>query len=200
MSTGFRLFLLVLAGFGAIWVYRLRRAELSIWAGKTPPGQLRPSAMDGGRSPVERVILLADQEVELRIRGIQEPPAPPRAPEPWAPSLEFSPWTRVYADPPGSPPAERWEEAAGEDAPDAWPPGDGVAEASPEEAVVFEEEAEPAEEEVIYEIESGDSLWKIAERQLGSGRRFQEIARLNAGALGGSDVVRPGQRLRLPRR
>ena len=46
-----------------------------------------------------------------------------------------------------------------------------------------------------YTVKSGDSLWAIASKQLGSGARYKEIMSLNG--LTGS-VIKPGQTLRLP--
>ena len=46
-----------------------------------------------------------------------------------------------------------------------------------------------------YTVQSGDTLWDIAQAQLGDGARFREIIALN-GLL--SDVIHPGQVLRLP--
>ena len=50
----------------------------------------------------------------------------------------------------------------------------------------------------VYVVQEGDSLWRIAERRLGNGARYQEIARLNEDALADADSVYPGLRLRLP--
>ena len=47
-----------------------------------------------------------------------------------------------------------------------------------------------------YTVKSGDSLWKIAQAQLGSGSRYREIVSLNNLK---SETVYPGQVLRLPR-
>ncbi|MFC0860939.1 tetratricopeptide repeat protein [Sphaerimonospora cavernae] len=62
----------------------------------------------------------------------------------------------------------------------------------------------PAHEQV-YSVRQGDSLWKIADRKLGSPGRWQKIWKLNAGSAqpGGHrftnpGVIRPGWKLRLP--
>lgn len=46
-----------------------------------------------------------------------------------------------------------------------------------------------------YTVQSGDTLWDIAQRQLGDGARFREIISIN-GLL--SDTIYPGQVLQLP--
>lgn len=48
-----------------------------------------------------------------------------------------------------------------------------------------------------YTVRTGDSLWAIAARMLGSGSRYDEIKRLNGLK---SELIRPGQVLRLPKR
>ncbi len=50
----------------------------------------------------------------------------------------------------------------------------------------------------IYVVQEGDSLWKIAEKQLGNGNRFPEIAKLNANRLSDEDSLFVGMRLKLP--
>ena len=49
-----------------------------------------------------------------------------------------------------------------------------------------------------YVVQDGDYLWKIAASQLGSGSRFEEIAKLNAAVLKSKDTLTVGTRLRLP--
>ena len=62
-----------------------------------------------------------------------------------------------------------------------------------------------AEEQPVVIVERGDSLWRLAERHLGDGARFEEIATLNRGltqpdgrALSDEHWIYPGWRLRLP--
>ncbi|UCG55864.1 MAG: LysM peptidoglycan-binding domain-containing protein [Phycisphaerales bacterium] len=57
-----------------------------------------------------------------------------------------------------------------------------------------------AEQTESYVVREGDSLWKIAAAQLGSGSRYGEIAKLNAGILKDEDTVVVGMRLRMPTR
>lgn len=47
-----------------------------------------------------------------------------------------------------------------------------------------------------YVVQRGDSLWKIAEKTLGDGRRWKELAALNG--VRNPDLIRPGQVIRLP--
>jgi nucleoid-associated protein YgaU len=50
-----------------------------------------------------------------------------------------------------------------------------------------------------YEVQEGDTLFEIARRQLGKGKRFGEIYALNRDRIGGpTDRLEPGMRLRLP--
>lgn len=51
-----------------------------------------------------------------------------------------------------------------------------------------------------YVVKSGDSLWKIAAKQLGNGTRHDEIAELNADVLQGGDDLTVGMHLKLPAR
>jgi len=58
----------------------------------------------------------------------------------------------------------------------------------------------PTAEVRWYTVQDGDSLWKIASSQLGSGSRWDEIQKLNTDILSSQDVLKvmPGTRLRLP--
>ncbi|MBN2212042.1 MAG: LysM peptidoglycan-binding domain-containing protein, partial [Sedimentisphaerales bacterium] len=47
-----------------------------------------------------------------------------------------------------------------------------------------------------YIVKDGDSLWKIAQQELGNGARFSEISKLNK--LSDEDNIKPGMKLRLP--
>jgi len=49
-----------------------------------------------------------------------------------------------------------------------------------------------------YTVQEGDNLWKIASGELGSGARYEELAKLNADILNGSDALQVGVKLRLP--
>lgn len=49
-----------------------------------------------------------------------------------------------------------------------------------------------------YTVKPGDSLWRIAARELGSGRRWQEIYALNRELISNPSLIFPGQELTLP--
>jgi len=51
-----------------------------------------------------------------------------------------------------------------------------------------------------YVVKEGDSLWKIATEHLGSGSRYTEISKLNAGILADEDSLTVGMRLKIPTR
>lgn len=52
-------------------------------------------------------------------------------------------------------------------------------------------------ETVSYTVKNGDSLWKIAKKQLGDGNRYKEIMTLNGLK---SDTIHPGQVLKIPKK
>jgi nucleoid-associated protein YgaU len=49
-----------------------------------------------------------------------------------------------------------------------------------------------------YTVQSGDTLWKIAEDVWGDGARYTELYEANRDVLEHPDRVRPGQSLRIP--
>ena len=50
-----------------------------------------------------------------------------------------------------------------------------------------------------YTVKSGDSLWRIAQKQLGSGTRWREIYDLNKSTIGSNpNLIYPGQVYNLP--
>lgn len=48
-------------------------------------------------------------------------------------------------------------------------------------------------------VQSGDTLWGIAERAYGSGARYTEIFEANREVIEDPDLIFPGQKLRIPR-
>ena len=57
---------------------------------------------------------------------------------------------------------------------------------------------EPAAEPVFHTVVKGDTLWKIAEKHLGKGARYNEIFEANRPMLSDPDKIYPGQMLRIP--
>ncbi len=50
-----------------------------------------------------------------------------------------------------------------------------------------------------YVVRKGDCLWHIAERQMGDGRRWQELYERNRKSIGGNpDLILPGEKLEIP--
>jgi nucleoid-associated protein YgaU len=60
------------------------------------------------------------------------------------------------------------------------------------------ETPEPAAEPVFHTVVKGDTLWKISEKTLGSGARYNEIFEANRPMLSHPDKIYPGQMLRIP--
>lgn len=50
----------------------------------------------------------------------------------------------------------------------------------------------------FVKVRRGDSLWKLAKRHYGDGRKWTKIMKANSKRLGDPDVIRPGRRLYLP--
>jgi nucleoid-associated protein YgaU len=71
-----------------------------------------------------------------------------------------------------------------------------------EGVAAVEEEVEtpdPAAQPVFHTVEKGDTLWKIAEKHLGEGAKYQEIFEANRPMLNDPDKIYPGQMLRIPK-
>ncbi len=52
----------------------------------------------------------------------------------------------------------------------------------------------------LHEVKKGDTLWKIAEKTLGNGSRYEEIFEANKPMLKHPDEIYPGQMLRIPQK
>ena len=91
--------------------------------------------------------------------------------------------TKTETDAPPPPAPEAAEEPAAEEA---------------EVEVVSEAVEEPAPEPAArtYTVESGDTLWAIAERFYGDGSKYQAIA--DASGIPNPDLIQPGQVLTIP--
>ena len=59
-------------------------------------------------------------------------------------------------------------------------------------------EAQPELQYRLYTVQKGDSLWRIAAGELGSGRRWQEIYQLNRSVISNPSLIYAGQELKLP--
>lgn len=90
------------------------------------------------------------------------------------------------------PPPEAAAEPAAEQ-PEA-PVEEAVAE--PAAGAPAEPEPEPEPAARTYTVESGDTLWAIAERFYGDGNRYQAIA--DASGISNPDLIQPGQVLTIP--
>ncbi|BBZ43185.1 lectin [Mycobacterium parmense] len=98
--------------------------------------------------------------------------------------------TETDAPPPPAPAAEAETQAEAQAAPE--PAAEPAADVAPEAAA--EPEPEPAAR--TYTVESGDSLWAIAERFYGDGGKYQVIA--DASGIADPDLIQPGQVLTIP--
>jgi len=72
---------------------------------------------------------------------------------------------------------------------------------TPEPAAEPAAEAEPQSSAVAaktYTVQSGDTLWKIAEEEYGDGKDYQKIFEANRNLLQNPDHILPGQELIIP--
>ncbi len=69
-----------------------------------------------------------------------------------------------------------------------------------EEVNVDELKAPDEEGEVqFYEIQSGDTLWKIAQEYYGHGSKYTVIFQANREVIKDADLIYPGQKIRIPK-
>lgn len=59
---------------------------------------------------------------------------------------------------------------------------------------------EPAAGSTVYEVQSGDTLWRIARAQYGDGELYLRIFEANRGILASPERIEPGQKLVIPPR
>jgi len=57
---------------------------------------------------------------------------------------------------------------------------------------------EQTDEVQFYEIEKGDSLWKIAKQFYGNGNDYPKIFEANKEVIKDPDLIFPGQKIRIP--
>jgi nucleoid-associated protein YgaU len=69
-----------------------------------------------------------------------------------------------------------------------------VAQQSEEQEPEIVEETETQ----FYEIQSGDSLWKIAKQFYGNGAKYEAIFAANREVIKDPDLIFPGQKIRIP--
>ncbi|MBS9778625.1 MAG: peptidoglycan-binding protein LysM [Gammaproteobacteria bacterium] len=59
--------------------------------------------------------------------------------------------------------------------------------------------AAPADSVEYYEIEEGDSLWRVAEKCYGNGAKYTDIFEANKEVIKDPDLIYPGQKIRIPK-
>ncbi len=59
--------------------------------------------------------------------------------------------------------------------------------------------AEPSATVEYYEIQAGDSLWKVAEKVYGNGSKYTKIFEENKEVIKDPDLIYPGQKIRIPK-
>lgn len=74
----------------------------------------------------------------------------------------------------------------------------GIEEVKADELTVEGEAVEAPADEQFYTIESGDTLWKIAEQAYGNGAKYQQIVDANLEVIKDADKIFPGQKIRIP--
>lgn len=57
----------------------------------------------------------------------------------------------------------------------------------------------PGENVEYYEIQKGDTLWKVAEAVYGNGAKYTEIFAANKEVIKDPDLIYPGQKIRIPK-
>lgn len=189
MTLAFRIFLLMIAAFCAVWASRMRSEDIARWLAPRVLPEPAETPEDPLVSPLSGVPSTRTDLGWLRLNAWPERPAL-RAPE----AAEEEP------------PPEEGDPAVEEDSDSAdlvveeVPEGAEVAEEAEPEDIGTREEPKPEPfQEVVYELQRGENLWKVAERFLGSGSRYREICELNQDILRGRDpaALPAGTKLRV---
>jgi LysM repeat protein len=81
---------------------------------------------------------------------------------------------------------------------DAWSAALGIESTAEVAAVKKEPTPSAASSATTYTVVSGDSLWKIAERECGSATLVDQLKQMNADVLGDAETVKVGMKLKLP--
>lgn len=148
-----------------------------LWLALRAPGGVLPAGL---RDLDKRVTALESAVAALSDGGTSaHSPRPPAAP---APSVTVTPVTPA----PVAPAAP---------APQPAPKPSPAVKPSPKPAPA-KPSAPPAAAARTYTVKQGDSLWTIASRELGDGRKAEEIARVNG--LQAPYSIRVGDKLKLP--
>ncbi len=227
MSTGFRLFLLILLVFGAVWISNYREDDIAYLVG-APKGvesilqsivsrvESQGNSVDTVSGPQLRVVLTSPPEIQTRPVKVEEPPSHPFGRTLWAanPPADEADWDDEledgeYYEDDGSFDAvyaedEYAEDPLRENATDSDSQADGEPSEAPHEPEIAEPstkpeaEASPAPVPLLYTVEPDDNLWKIARNLLGKGSRYKEILKLND--LRAGSVLLPGKKLTIPQR
>jgi len=198
MSSGFRVFLLILAAFGAVYAYRFRHPEISRWL-KADSGTPLSAPEDHLASPVDRVLERDYSLARFVWKSPEKRPELPAEEPEAAPVVEESPAGELVetVDQDAADLAEVAEippqEPLPEEGPAAEEPGARDGDGAPPPSL------DHRYREVEYKVEPGDNLWKIAARKLGSGSRHAEIREWNAEVFRGrsADLLVAGTVLKL---
>lgn len=216
MSTGFRLFLLMVLAFGVIWLSKHQLSDLRFWLHAPRAVERTLTGEEGARVdgilPWEIEVRLAPPQPVTKLRLMEEPSSARYA----GSSLHAADLARAVWETSEGVPSD-WQEDGAFLSPEGAPEGDaGVAlpggvEIGGVEIGGVESDSEPGGAgagrrepagpaplpETEYVVQRGDTLSEISQKLLGTARRWKEIQDLN-----GLDdpQVRAGMKLRIPGR
>ncbi|MGQ9592095.1 MAG: LysM peptidoglycan-binding domain-containing protein [Planctomycetota bacterium] len=212
MTLAFRIFLLMLAAFAAVWVHRARSEDIARWLSPRAFSEPEAGPADPLASPLSGVPRADTDVAWLRLAAWPRAPVErPEAAESEAGEVGLEP--AAGEDPEAADIVLESEIPGAEEIPGAdeipapleipggagFPAGEAVSGEAPEAPRKTREP--PAFEEVVYELRPGECLWEVAEKFLGSGPRFREICELNRDVLAGRDpgAIPAGTKLRIRR-